>query len=1540
MERMSSPARSARSLSSNLIRPYTTSSELSASDQLAAIAKAREERSKAREGPGRFDLDPEQVENIQTLDVAPKIQVKEVEEEQELVNDTSTKSLNSTNSRASPVPKLRVQPTSDRSFSPSIPSSPSRSSGKHAGASALSISETRFSEAIPRIPSPPESTFSIAEIPPFRPRSISPSSSDHSRSSIRTSSPTNVVLSGGLLDRLKAQRAAQVAKTASDPVSPPASTHDAPPSARETATVLATSSPSSSLKDDVPAVPLDEPARVASPSVASPSVAAPYSPDRSFSPTQSVSASLPPLTSTSTTPSSFDTLIRDDDNEGEDAVSELSQVVSNRDKSQSRSKIFGRYGEEIEYEFTALSDVQERSERSSMSTMRGSLWRANLRQLSLPASSVPSVSTSNRASYATSSIPSSKPVASHRHPGSSATPGEPERRVDATARLLGRSSSNSNSIFDMARISSRSSSTLSLDLSAPSSPTRNTSPEILRRASRFESLPSPTKPISTSDRSAIISFAPLDVAVDQGLSTEDSIEEIERRRTARRARLDSIRDLYATRMEASSEGDVVEENHWDEIERREQSQADAEYSASTLASEAWAQDHELPKRVLPSSLTQAQPPYYEGYLSVPTAFAGPEQPRLRQWISYYSVLTSETLSFRPTDQNSLKQPITVLDIAQCERVEERSPQTAQEFPRPFTVVLKSGERRDFRCEKGSERIRWILALETAIRANRSRDPEKMLPVIPSSRTSTPLAQHPASANTHQPDTRVSRSLLHHENSELAHASSLAFAPAGPAQRYGVVQGKNRQERSIWSELDVPPETSSMVASSQESWNKQENRGPGWSIRVEPDVHPSPLSPELLARYDRRPLPIPAQIAPSSIYDTQTTSPPVLRAFRTPDNEPPHRPSPTRPSSFHERFETERHVGSSLYSSRSCPSDSTITSHEARSSIRDPSASSTIPPHEEFHPEEVPMRAGRDLGFRRFSREDDERNPQAGARRELASSYSGTFPPALFCRAKSVTMSNSDDGTRQPSTAKSGFRLPLGKKKPATFLNSPVPERTLQHPTQLRSDPFGKSTVVQPPAPTLASNIDTTRSKSLSSQSSSLGRSEVEELLEKIRDGIQDQRSTLQEDKARQEMQAQAISALAHWITEDTHIRQAQYDALGQAVETVVQHVANLPQQLLTVLQTTASLEPLEDEPLDDDRTILGKEDETEGKEGEEDQNETTSNGRARLTKKNSGKSFGINPLSSFAKANRQALASRERSFSKTDAAKPKGPRMPGIRVWGAPDPVDDRSGRWGDRRDPHDTMAEPEFDGVVDGEANAGRARGADDVESAKNAHREADLSALADRGHGDIEESTLSRTVLEILEKHRELDRKQTEQATRSANEGAKARTLSNEELAELENQRAEIARIEQITSMSADRTAKINEAVTRLAAKSDKTDALLAEIVKGVKEGRTATMDPALSGEVKKLLGCVKSGVDAHVLDFRGKLTSEVQRMFKEVGKLRDEKKSLQSEIADLMAFQAKYGGMSGAQRREEPQVATQDLQPEPDLKSSSFYGPRRMR
>ena len=94
----------------------------------------------------------------------------------------------------------------------------------------------------------------------------------------------------------------------------------------------------------------------------------------------------------------------------------------------------------------------------------------------------------------------------------------------------------------------------------------------------------------------------------------------------------------------------------------------------------------------------------------------------------------------------------------------------------------------------------------------------------------------------------------------------------------------------------------------------------------------------------------------------------------------------------------------------------------------------------------------------------------------------------------------------------------------------------------------------------------------------------------------------------------------------------------------------------------------------------------------------------------------------------------------------------------------------------------------------------------------------------------------------------------------------------------------------------AEINELVARLAQRTDKTDALLAEIAKNVKDGKTTKMDPALSNEVKKLLGYrfflsltsdlrltspsfysgVQSGVEAHVSDFRGKLTSEVSPFF----------------------------------------------------------------
>lgn len=201
---------------------------------------------------------------------------------------------------------------------------------------------------------------------------------------------------------------------------------------------------------------------------------------------------------------------------------------------------------------------------------------------------------------------------------------------------------------------------------------------------------------------------------------------------------------------------------------------------------------------------------------------------------------------------------------------------------------------------------------------------------------------------------------------------------------------------------------------------------------------------------------------------------------------------------------------------------------------------------------------------------------------------------------------------------------------------------------------------------------------------------------------------------------------------------------------------------------------------------------------------------------------------------------------------------------------------------------------------------------------------------------------VLEILSTMRDIARKQDAFEAKEAAEKMRNNGLTDREAAELEVKRAEIARIEARTLMSEERTARacslgsysfcgayrlaptgINEKVAKLAERTEKADQLLKEIAQNVQEGKKTQIDPALSEEVKKLLTCVRSlgisgwiadgvsshsgvraGVDDHVKDFRGQLTSEVcpscgvcaipvwltsgraaqiQRMFKEVGGLR---------------------------------------------------------
>lgn len=177
---------------------------------------------------------------------------------------------------------------------------------------------------------------------------------------------------------------------------------------------------------------------------------------------------------------------------------------------------------------------------------------------------------------------------------------------------------------------------------------------------------------------------------------------------------------------------------------------------------------------------------------------------------------------------------------------------------------------------------------------------------------------------------------------------------------------------------------------------------------------------------------------------------------------------------------------------------------------------------------------------------------------------------------------------------------------------------------------------------------------------------------------------------------------------------------------------------------------------------------------------------------------------------------------------------------------------------------------------------------------------------------------VLEILATMREVAKKQDSLEAKEAAEKARNHGLTDREKAELETKRAEIARIEARTLMSEERTARetpccrvrrtvlaetdansiagINEMVAKLAERTDKADRLLQEIAKNVQEGKKTRLDPALSEEVKKLLRCaapdsdsasrptsdalhllspcsgVRTGVDEHVKDFRGQLTSEV--------------------------------------------------------------------
>jgi len=224
-----------------------------------------------------------------------------------------------------------------------------------------------------------------------------------------------------------------------------------------------------------------------------------------------------------------------------------------------------------------------------MSTMQGSLFPSHRRQGSAPISDAPSPIRYSTSSSALSNrilnpIASSKSSPSLRSIRARQPDSTVNRRIDATSQLLGCSNADARSIFDGSSIRSKA-SLPSVDSAnedptnrdvANRSPIKHTSPEIARRASQFELPASPTKatfpPIASAHRGQV-------PANNFGFAQDDPLKEIEQRRNARRARIESIRNLYAPRIEPASPRTDSIRDEWTEVERKEQAQAQAQAEA-------------------------------------------------------------------------------------------------------------------------------------------------------------------------------------------------------------------------------------------------------------------------------------------------------------------------------------------------------------------------------------------------------------------------------------------------------------------------------------------------------------------------------------------------------------------------------------------------------------------------------------------------------------------------------------------------------------------------------------------------------------------------------------------------------------------------------------------------------------------------------------------------------------------------------------------------------------------------------------------------
>ncbi|KAK4051683.1 hypothetical protein OIO90_004633 [Microbotryomycetes sp. JL221] len=264
-------------------------------------------------------------------------------------------------------------------------------------------------------------------------------------------------------------------------------------------------------------------------------------------------------------------------------------------------------------------------------------------------------------------------------------------------------------------------------------------------------------------------------------------------------------------------------------------------------------------------------------------------------------------------------------------------------------------------------------------------------------------------------------------------------------------------------------------------------------------------------------------------------------------------------------------------------------------------------------------------------------------------------------------------------------------------------------------------------------------------------------------------------------------------------------------------------------------------------------------------------------------------------------------------AKTRGPRMPNIQFWGGVDPVSEveHAARWGastllrSRSGSRPRHHQSKSSGAqVDGLGAVEIAAEGFKTQAEQDGHPAGTrLDTLLGEIMGKLQE---------LSEQH--ASREAQDEVERSAHGG-----LTKRERLELEAKRGQIRRLEAITQMNGKRQAQrtyfsnsgteLDEAIAKLSAKTEQQYKMLQTLVRSSNsQARSADRGEGSTRptqQVEDLLKQVKVGVDEHVNDFRGQLTMEIQRMLAEVAKLGEDKKNLQTEIAELLSFQARYGG-----------------------------------